>query len=100
MAKRKDLDLPHGMTWEELEEATAEYQRRKRREYAARHPDVIQAQRDRAAAARLKRRGYIVLPMVEVPPGDPWTEWDELTIRGMADALRAAVAEAREAVGA
>lgn len=100
MGKRRPLQIPPSMTLEELEAATAEYQRRKRREYAARHPDVIDRQRDRAAAARLKRRGYIVLPMVEVPPGDPWTEWDELTIRGMADALRAAVAEAREAVGA
>ena len=99
MSRRKDLELPHGMTWEELEAATAEYQRRKRREYAARHPDVIQAQRDRAAAARLKRRGFVILELDKLPPGDPW-EWDDLLVRGIADALRAQVAETRRAVGA
>lgn len=99
MAKRKPLVIPDGMTAEELSAAAEEYLRKKRREYNKTHPDIIQAQRDRAAANRLKRRGFVILELGMFPPGDPW-KWDELTIRGIADALRAQVAEAREAVSA
>ncbi len=61
--------------------------------------DQIDRQRDRAAVARLKRRGYIVLKLDKLPPGDPWA-WSELVTREVADALRAQVADARKAVGA
>lgn len=93
---RRPFEIPEGMNLEQLIEAAEAYQRKKRNEYNAAHKDQIMRQRIRSAMNLLKRHGYIIIPLDNVPAGDPWA-WDELTAKMMTAAIRASVRETREA---
>lgn len=96
---RKSFEVPEGMTLEQLIEAAEAYQRKKRREYLARRPEMVMQQRITSAANLLKKHGFIVLE-ADGFPGDPWS-WDfkteDINLRAALDVLRSAIETARKA---
>lgn len=93
---RRPFEIPEGMNLEQLIEAAEAYRRMKRNQYNAAHRDQILRQRINSAMNLLKKHGYIIIPLTDVPAGDPWA-WDELTAKMMTAAIRASVKETREA---
>lgn len=80
MANRKPYKIPDGWTMEMLEEAAADYARKKRNEYNRAHRDLIEQQRIRSSANLLRKNGYYVMPIDAMPAGEPF-DWQEEEVK-------------------
>lgn len=92
MANRKPYTIPDGWTMEMLEEAAAEYARKKRNEYNRAHRDLITQQRIRTSANLLRKNGYYVMAIDAMPAGEPF-DWAEGEVRFVIGSIRSYIEE-------
>jgi len=91
---RKPFTVPDGFTLEQITELAELRLRDQRNKYNKEHPEIIERQRIRTNTNFLKKHGFCVLDIKNLPK-DIWG-WDELTQRSLVNAIRAAVQEYRE----
>ena len=94
--KRKPLTIPEGYTLEEITALAEQQLRDQRNKWNREHPETIKRQRIRTNTNFLKKHGFMVLDIKNLPK-DIWG-WDELTQRSLVNAIRAAVQEYREGI--
>lgn len=69
---RYELNLPDGLTLDMLDDYARAKQNAQRRANYAAHPETYHAQRIRSNVNFLRKNGFLVVPMDELPP-KPWT---------------------------
>lgn len=83
--ERHEWQLPEGFTQEQIDRYAAEQERKRRREYNQRHPEIVRNQRIRTYSNFLRKQGVFVMDAGSFPP----QPWDSLTEKAVLQAVRA-----------